>query len=265
MPVFYFHGVPSSRLDFLMFGSDSLAERLGLRVVAVDRPGCGESDFQRLRKIVDWPADVLVLADSLGLDRFSVLGWSGGGPYALACAATLAGRVSTATVVSSLGPFDVPGLTSAVSSASMRFFRLNRDHPAVGRLFDRLMALGLRKGPEKFMARTLDALSAIDRDAMSSPQVAPAYMAAVNECFRSGLRGGQVDAAVVASPWDFNPHDIDAPVFLWHGGRDLDAPPAMGRWIAGAVPKCHAQFYSEEGHISLLVNRAESVLRCLVK
>ena len=138
-PVFYFHGVPSSRLDLHQFASEALAERLGIRVIAVDRPGCGRSDFQSGRTIADWPADVATLADGLGIERFAALGWSGGGPYALACARALPQRVSTAALVSSVGPHDVPGLTDAMSRESLRFFDLNRDRPRIGRLIDRLM------------------------------------------------------------------------------------------------------------------------------
>jgi pimeloyl-ACP methyl ester carboxylesterase len=262
-PVFYFHGVPSSRLDFHMFGSDALAERLGLRVIAADRPGCGLSGFQPHRKIGDWPADVAALADGLGLDGFAVLGWSGGGPYALACANTLGRRVSTVAVVSSMGPHDVPGLADGINPQSRRFFRLNRDRPAIGRVLDRLMEFGARRDPEKFIAQTMSSLPPPDQQALGASRVARAYVDAVCECFRSGPRGGQVDTSLMVSPWDFVPLEIDAPVSLWHGDRDTDAPPAMGRWLADAIPGCRAHFLSEEAHISLITNHAEQILGSL--
>jgi len=82
-PVLYFHGWPGSRLDFA--ANDAIAASAGVRVIAVDRPGMRGSDFQRSRRVLDWPADVASLADALGLDRFAVLGFSFGGPYARAC------------------------------------------------------------------------------------------------------------------------------------------------------------------------------------
>ena len=77
-PVFYFHGFPSSRLDWPLFDTDAIAARLNARIIAVDRPGMGLSDFKRARKLLDWPDDVIELADALQVDRFAVLGISGG-------------------------------------------------------------------------------------------------------------------------------------------------------------------------------------------
>lgn len=125
------------------------------------------------------------------------------------------------------------------------------------------MALGARRDPERFVASTLSALPTVDQAAMAVPEVAQAYLAAVRECFRSGPRGGQADTALMVRPWDFDPHGIESPVSVWHGERDADAPPAMGRWLAGAVPGCRARFFAGEGHISLIVNHAESILRSL--
>jgi pimeloyl-ACP methyl ester carboxylesterase len=263
-PIFYFHGVPSSRLDFQMFGGTALAERLGVRIIAVDRPGCGQSDYLHGRQLSDWPADVAALADDLGLSRFAVMGWSGGGPYALACARAIPERVTTAAVVSCMGPHNVSGLTDGINPQSMRFFKLNRDRPVVGRLLDRFMALGARRDPEKLMARTLGALPPVDREAMSAPAVADAYVAALRECFRKGPRGGQSDTSLMVSPWDFEPRGIQIPVMLWHGELDADAPPAMGHWLAKAIPTCRARFFADEGHISLIVNHAETIARSLV-
>src|SRR3990172_1314809 len=84
-PVLYFHGAPSSRLEPLFLGDAELV-RLGLRVIAPDRPGMGGSDFQPGRGFSHWPADVVALADALGLGKFGVFGVSGGGGYVSACA-----------------------------------------------------------------------------------------------------------------------------------------------------------------------------------
>ncbi len=87
--MFYFHGPPSSRLERRLFSDESLATRLRLRVIAMDRAGMGLSTFQKGRRLSDWPADVAALADALGIERFAVLGFSGGGAYTAACAAAV--------------------------------------------------------------------------------------------------------------------------------------------------------------------------------
>jgi pimeloyl-ACP methyl ester carboxylesterase len=83
-PLLYFHGWPGARVEARL--ADEPAKAAGVRLVALDRPGMGFSDFQRGRTFVDWSADVVEVADALQLDRFAVLGISGGGPYAAACA-----------------------------------------------------------------------------------------------------------------------------------------------------------------------------------
>src|SRR5215475_3198278 len=90
-PFFYFHGHPGSRLEARF--AESAATAAGVRIIALDRPGYGLSDWQPGRAILDWPADVTEAADLLGIGGFSVVGGSGGGPYALACAYRLPDRV----------------------------------------------------------------------------------------------------------------------------------------------------------------------------
>jgi len=263
-PVLYFHGVPSSRLDMRMFAGDAVAARVGARLIAVDRPGCGLSGFQPRRRITDWPADVAVFADGIGLSEFAVLGWSGGAAYALACAHALPDRVRAAAVVSGMGPLTVPGLAAGINPQSRKFFALNRDHPRTARLQGRLMAWATRRRPDTFMDRTMAALPPVDQKAIGRPEVAAAYLDAVRECFRHGPRGGQVDTALLGSAWQFDPSGINVPVQLWHGEQDVEAPAAMGRWITKTVPTCHARFFPDEGHISLIVNHADDILRTLI-
>ena len=98
-PIFYFHGFPGSRLDWMLSDSDNSANELNARIIAVDRPGMGLSDFKRDRKILDWPDDVVELADILQIERFSVLGISGGGPYTFACAFKIPERLTRTAIV----------------------------------------------------------------------------------------------------------------------------------------------------------------------
>ena len=107
VPVFYFHGAPSSRLEPLLIGYETWA-RFGLRIIAPDRPGMGQSDFQANRGFSDWPKDVVALADALGLGQFAVLGNSGGGPYVAVCAARIPERLSAAVIVSGGWRMDWP-------------------------------------------------------------------------------------------------------------------------------------------------------------
>ena len=113
VPVFFFHGWIGSRLDFAP--NDVIARDLGVRVIAVDRPGCGASDFKEDRRLLDWPDDVSELADALGFDKFAVCGHSFGGPYVAACAYQLANRVTSAAIVAGISPLSFKGATRGIA------------------------------------------------------------------------------------------------------------------------------------------------------
>ena len=116
-PVFYFHGFPGSRLDWPFSDADDSATQLNARIIAVDRPGMGLSDFKPGRKILDWPDDVIELADALQVDHFGVLGISGGGPYATTCAYKIPERLTTTAIVSGMGPLEAPRIKEGMSWA----------------------------------------------------------------------------------------------------------------------------------------------------
>ncbi len=124
LPLFYFHGFPASRLEGKLI--EAAALRNGIRVIASDRPGYGISDFQPRRRLLDWPCDVKALADRLSIDRFMILGVSGGGPYALACAHAMAPRLRAVGVVCGLGPVFEPWARSSLPWPTRLGFGLAR-------------------------------------------------------------------------------------------------------------------------------------------
>ncbi len=259
-PVFYFHGVPSARVEWRMWGDAALLQRLGVRLIAIDRPGVGRSTFQPNRRLSDWPADVSALADVLGLERFSVLGYSGGGPYAAACACKIPQRLNGVAMVSSLAPFDLPGVLEGVNPGNVQFLRLSIQKPLLFRFIYWQISLLARFAPQKYLARALTTFDAADRQAFSRPEVHQAVFAATG-----GSRGQQWDTRLILSPWDFRLEDIRIPVHLWQGDQDHNAAPAMGRYLAETIPDSRMTFLAGEGHISLMVKHAESILGTLTE
>lgn len=120
-PVFYFHGVPASCYEALLVNEDKF-NKFGLRIIAANRPGVGQSDFQSGRAFHDWPKDVLALADHLKLDRFAVLGNSGGAAYVLACALEMPDRLTAAVVVSGAWQMNVPEAMDNLSRPNFLFW-----------------------------------------------------------------------------------------------------------------------------------------------
>jgi pimeloyl-ACP methyl ester carboxylesterase len=257
-PVFYFHGFPGCRLDWLLSFSDNSVAGLNARIIAIDRPGMGLSDFKRGRKILDWPDDVVELADALKVDRFAVLGWSGGGPYAAVCAFKIPERLTATAIVCGMGPAEAPGIKEGAAWIYPGKTSLIR------KLILMLSSMGIQKNPDQFLSRSKEALSEPDRLLLDQPDVARAYIETVREAFRSGTSGANQEAALYTRSWQFRLQDITTEVHLWHGELDLSVPISVGRYVADAIPNCHAAFLKDEAHISLPHNHIREILSILV-
>ncbi len=124
----------------------------------------------------------------------------------------------------------------------------------------RLMSVMAHYAPERIIAQTMAALPEPDQVALAGPEVQRWYLQTLREAQRRGPRGAQYDTALMVSPWQFRPQEITVAVHLWHGETDRDTPIAMGRSLAAAIPKSQANFYPEEGHLSLFVNHMQDIL-----
>jgi pimeloyl-ACP methyl ester carboxylesterase len=259
-PVFYFHGHPGSRLDWPgIVDLDNAAAELNARIIAVDRPGHGLSDFQRGRKILDWPDDVIELADALQVPRFAVLGLSGGGPYAAVCAFKISERLTTTAIVSGMGPVDAPGTQDGSSWT----------YPGKGSLTRRLLlmltSMGLQKKPDQFSSNMKEAFKGPDKElALENPALLSGISDTFSEALRPGITGAHYEAGLYTRPWGFRVQDIAAEVHLWHGEQDYNVLVSVGRYVAGAIPDCQAIFMENEGHLTLIHNHVRDVLRVLI-
>jgi pimeloyl-ACP methyl ester carboxylesterase len=263
-PLLYFHGTPSSRLEFPLFVKEATLDDANIRVIAPDRPGSGLSDFQPSRHIADWAHDVSALADHLDLDRFAVLGYSGGGVYAAACARAIPERITKAGIVSGPAPFTIPGLASEVNPDNLKFFALSHERPWLSRGILRLMGLMTRVSPKKVIANALAALPEPDRRIVASdPEFQAGFLNMIREALRNGPRGAQLDTRLMVTAWAFDVSEIQIPVSLWYGEADLNVPMAMGRYLAATIPRAEAKFYANEGHLSVFKKHSTEILRQL--
>ncbi len=255
-PLLYFHGHPGSRLEAQL--GDAVAARQGVRVIALDRPGYGRSDFQPGRSLLDWPDDVAEAADILDIDRFAVLGGSGGGPYAAACAFKIPERLTGAAIVSGTGPFDAPRATEGMRWQNRVGFGLAGRLPWVARLAMWSMGRQVRRSPERAVEAVGRAMAEPDRAVLSRPEVKQAFTEIIAEAFRAGSRGAAWDMVLLARPWGFRLQDIAMEVHLWQGEEDVLVPVAMGRYQAATLPNCRATFFPREGHL-LVVDHLEEI------
>jgi pimeloyl-ACP methyl ester carboxylesterase len=259
-PLFYLHGWPSSRLE--PFAMSQCCSELGVRLIAPDRPGLGLSDFQPGRKIPDFVGDLTELADHLDLERFAVLGVSGGGPYAAACAALLERRLSAAVLVCSVGPVDAPDACKGMVAINRWLLATARRFPRVAQCIGGLcLRIIWRKGDQAIPKQIEVRLPPSDRKALESTALRQALTNASLEALRHGTRGAAADGLLYGRPWGFSLASIRVPVFVWHGEADVIVPATMGHHLARMIPGCCARFFPEDGHFSLPYNRTAEILQ----
>ena len=260
-PVFFFHGTPGSRY---FRPPDEITARLGVRLICVDRPGYGESTFQPGRRILDWPEDVASLANTLGLDEFTVAGHSGGGPYVSACAYALPDRVTAAAILSGAGPLEAPDVTRGMSATNKFGLTMGRFIPwPLWRVLIWVFYHRRREDPAAAMDRETGHRPAADDVQIGRPEVREACLRSEVEAFRPGLRGLAWDTRLLTRPWGFRLEDIRVPVYLWHGTDDNLATVAMVRYVAGKIPGCKTTLCENEAHL-LLFPHWEEILTQLI-
>lgn len=245
-PVLVFHGWPGSRL--VGRALEGAASKTRVRLITPDRPGMGLSDFQPGRHLIDWPADVLALADQLELGSFSVVGVSGGAPYAQACAHASADRLDRVAVVSGLGPLDTPEAMALMPAPSRAVFAAVRRAGDLTRLPLGFLSLGIQHFPTLIAKQVVAAAPREDRQLLSDPTIFHALQAELEEAFRQGPDGAAHEVGINASPWGFDLAKINQPILLLHGTEDRNVPPALARQVASQLPQCDARFLPDRGH-----------------
>jgi pimeloyl-ACP methyl ester carboxylesterase len=260
-PVFYFHGFPGSRLEASLASPAASDSRV--RLIAVDRPGYGRSEFKPGRRIADWADDVTDLADALRIDRFAMLGVSGGGPYLCACALKLSRRVTHAGIFCGLGPLEKRGASRGMM-ASNRFLlglagRFPSTAPLTARLITGLMLLSPEWALSQFGRRLADA----DRKFIDDPALRGVFIESYSEALRQGARGTAWDLRLYTRPWGFAQDEIEMPVHFWHGERDNIVPPSLARAQVRALRDGRARFFPDDAHFSVVFNNMRAMLRLL--
>ncbi len=256
-PVFYFHGFPGSRLEAKL--AETMAKDSQVRFIGIDRPGFGLSDFKPKRALVDWPNDVTELANSLGIDQFSILGVSGGGPYASACAHQMPDRLISVGIVCGMGPVDVPGIMDQMVSIYRQGLRLTRRFPKIVTALYPFSSFFFRNYPERMLSILSGKVAGPDKIALKNNELIKVLSASFREAFRNSLLWPAADVVLYSRPWGFSLDDIRIKVHLWHGEMDKVVPPAMGHYLANTIPDCRATFYPDEGHFSIILNRLHEI------
>lgn len=262
-PVFFFHGVPGSRL---FRPPDEVTTRLGVHLICTDRPGSGLSDFMPRRRILDWPNDVCALADLLGVTKFYVVGHSGGGPYTLACAYALPERVLGSAVFSGAGPAGAKDAVKTMTPLNRLAFSIGRFTPWP--LWRLLIWYFYRMGydnPSYLFDRGAKDRPKADSEVLADPGILDLNYASQSEAFRQGTLGFALEVRLLVRPWGFRLEDIRVPVLGWHGTEDVDTPVSMGKTVAALIPKSRLIICPGEGHLLLFPHWEEALKQLILE
>ena len=201
-PVLHFHGLPSSRFEVHRLATDEIAARLHARVIVVERPGIGLSDYEPYT-IASWPDIVAEFADALRLERFAVMGVSAGGKYVAVCAWKIPQRITAAGIISGTCPYDLPGAKETLSRRDTQLYALADKAPWLLRLILWKVARDARKNFSSVLSLFTE-VSEPDKVALSQPDVQRMFGEMVVGAFERGTRGVALDWKLEARPWGFS-------------------------------------------------------------
>jgi pimeloyl-ACP methyl ester carboxylesterase len=248
--VLYFHGTPGSRIEAHLIAEEAKAAKV--RLVAVERPGIGLSDYKAGRTILQWPADVEHFVTALGYkdSSFGVVGMSGGAPYALACVHRMPQRITHAAIVSGHTPMRSPGVEPGNQDQLIEFICRR---PRAGEIGLNAAIRMLHRDPNRFLQRASQHWSVADGDLIfSKPEYRSLFIRTVNEATRSGSAGLLCAIQLLGNSWGFRVDELPrAPVSIWQGGCDPIAPPSMGHYFHQQIAGSELIVDPKAGHLTM--------------
>jgi pimeloyl-ACP methyl ester carboxylesterase len=238
-------------------GPHPVARRLyqmGVRLISFDRPGYGQSDRCPNRRVADVAPDVEAIADFLEIEEFAVLGRSGGGPHALACAARLPTRVTRAGVLVSLAPLEAEGLDwfAGMTDSNVRHYTAAVTEPAALTVELAQAAARIRADPDIHVATIGPEMPEPDRRVVADPGIRALLARNFAEALQNTAEGWIDDSLAFCGPWGFDPADIRVPVLLWHGTGDVFSPVTHTSWLAQRIPGAIASIRPDIAHFGAL-------------
>ena len=263
-PLVFHHGTPMAGTLFAPLVSAAAERRL--RTVAYSRPGYGRSTPRVGRSVADATADVAAILNALGAESFYALGWSGGGPHALACAALLPHRCLAAASLAGVAPFSAPGLDwlADMGDENIEEFDLVLKGPDALTPFLEREAARLKDIQPDQVATALGTLvSEVDRAALTG-EFAEFSARSMRQALSSGIAGWRDDDLAFVRPWGFDLSSIHRPVAIWQGAQDRMVPYAHGAWLAENVVGAETRLFPSEGHLSLGVAKVHEIVEDLV-
>jgi pimeloyl-ACP methyl ester carboxylesterase len=262
--VLWFHGTPGGRRQIAVVARKE-AERLGIRLVCVERPGVGGSTDHVYGALGDWADDIAIVADDLGHEHFAVVGLSGGGPYALACGARLPDRVTAVGVLGGVVPsVGDDAVATGLVDLARRFNLVLR----AGRLPAGLGLWGVIRAVVPLSHPALLAFASImppgDQAVLHDPEIEAMFIDDLERASRRQFRAVVNDGLLFGRHWGFELSDVQVPVRWWHGNADSIVSLGDAEDAVALLPDCELHIRPGESHLGGFA-AADDVLRAINK
>jgi pimeloyl-ACP methyl ester carboxylesterase len=263
VPLVFHHGTPGARTPIRAL--ERAAHSRGLRVVTSSRPGYGDSDRQPRRNVVDVVADINAVLAAIGAERCVLVGWSGGGPHALACAARL-DAAAAVLVIAGVAPHDADGLDWMAGMGEQNIVEFSAALGGEGELRPYLVEAGEHLkdiNPAGIVSSLGTLLPEVDR-AVLTDEFGEDMASGFHEAVRTGVDGWFDDDLAFVKSWGFELEEISVPTIIWQGSNDLMVPFAHGQWLASHLPNASVHLEQGEGHLSIGLGALDRMLDELV-
>jgi pimeloyl-ACP methyl ester carboxylesterase len=254
-PVFVLHGTPACGAGFTW--ADGPALERGVKLLAPDRPGVGVSTRVAGGTVGNYPERLVEVADALGLDRFGVWGYSGGGPYAVACAARLGDRLTRVAVVAGMGQVGAWATSNDFEKTDRQLLNLSAKRPGLARLVLAPTARLARVSPRSAKKSFAKQLSEPDQQVLNDFEDPAEAMALFTQAFLNGTRGVVDDYSALARPWGIDLSAVSVPVCIFHGDADQMVPLRHSQELARRLPHAEMVTWAGAGHLGAVTHVAD--------
>jgi len=265
MPLVHHGGTPVGPVPFAPLVK--AASDRGLRFVTYSRPGYGRSDVCHGRSVAGAADDVVAILDALQADEFVTVGWSGGGPHALACAAVLPDRCRSAATIAGVAPYRARGLDWLAGQGEENveeFEAATRGEKELTEWLTEAAEDMAEVSADDVVAVLGDLMSDVDKAALTG-DYAEWTAASFRKAVSTGVAGWRDDDLAFMRPWGFDLPDIKRPVAIWQGGQDRMVPFAHGEWLAQNIPTAWGHLLPDDGHLSIGVGRIAQIVDDLIE
>ncbi|MGB1040584.1 MAG: alpha/beta fold hydrolase [Flavobacteriales bacterium] len=257
-PIIYCHGSQSSRLE--MHYDTSFAIKNNLRIITIDRPGHGISDFNPEGSILSFANDANQLVEHLKIEKFSMVGMSAGSPFALGIAYAFPEKIEAVNIISGFAPFDSSS-KQFLSKEIKTMLNLAKYFPFLLNIMLKIQAKQLKKNPKKALIGFLKIMDESDQIVLKDERVMQVIQSMFVEAFRNGSQGVAYEISkILVRKWGFKLNEINVPVTFWQGKQDNNVPYQWAELMSNEIDNSELNLFPDEGHL-IIFNHAEEIFK----